>query len=130
MYPMLYFHRKFSSSVTMSSISCRYSFSNSLIASFAFFKFSLPSHVSDSAVNPFYHTKYLSFPLTHCLFNILSTSYFSSSLIITGAVCSFFYPSTCPMYLRILLSLTTRCIFIVLGSSNSTTFVDTILFTL
>jgi len=36
-----------------SSVSCRYSFSNSSIASFAFFKFSLPSQVSDSAVNPF-----------------------------------------------------------------------------
>ena len=127
---MLYFRRKFSSGITMSFISCRYSFSNSLIASFAFFKFSLPSHVSDSAINPFHHTKYLSFPLTRCLFNILSTSHSSSSLIITGAVCSFFYPSTCPMYLCILLMLTTRCIFIVLGSSNSTTFVDTILFTL
>ena len=45
---------------TTSSISRRYSFSNSSIASFAFFKFSLPSQVSDFTVNPFQHTKYLS----------------------------------------------------------------------
>ena len=38
---------------TTSSMSLQYSFSNSLIASFAFSKFSLPSQVSDSAVNPF-----------------------------------------------------------------------------
>jgi len=36
-----------------SSMSHQYSFSNSLIASFVFFKFSLSSQVSDSAVNPF-----------------------------------------------------------------------------
>ena len=130
MYPMLYFHRKFSSGVTTSSISCQYSLLNSLIASFAFFKFSLSSHVLDSAINPFHCTKYLSFPLIHHLFNILSTSHSSSPSIITGAVCSFFCLSTCPMCLCILLTLTTRCIFIVLGSSNSTAFVDTILFTL
>ena len=73
-----------------------YPFSNSSIASLAFAKFSLPSQVSDSAVNPFHHTKYLSFSLTFCLFNILSTSYSSSPLIITEASCSFFCPSTCP----------------------------------
>ena len=118
------------SCLVISSISCRYSLLNSLIASFAFFKFSLPSHVSDSTVNPFHHTKYLSFPLICCLFNILSTSYSSSPLIITGASCSFFCPSTCPTYLCILLTLTTGCIFIILDSSNSTTFIDMILFIL
>ena len=61
-----------------SSMSLRYSFSNSLIASCVFFKFSLSSQVSDSIVNPFQCTKYLSFPLTRCLFRILFTSHSSS----------------------------------------------------
>ena len=77
-----------------SSISRLYSFSNSSIASLAFSKFSLSSQVSDSAVNPFHHTRYLSFLLIFCLFNIL-TSHSSSSLIITEAGCSFLCPSTC-----------------------------------
>ena len=110
----------------ISSMSHRYSFLNSLIASFAFFKFSLPSQVLDSAVNPFQHTRYLSFPLTHHLFRILSTSHSSSPLIITGAGCSFFCSSIWPTYFRILLMLTTGCIFTVLGSSNLTMFDDTI----
>ena len=79
-----------------SSISCWYSFSNSSTASFAFSKFSFPSQVSDSAVNPFYFTKYLSFPLIHCLFRILSISHSFSPSIITGAGYSFLCPSTCP----------------------------------
>ena len=110
-----------------SSISCRYSFSNSSITSFVFFKFSLPSKVSDSAVNPFQCTRYLSFPLTCHLFRILSTSHSSSPLIITGAGCSLFCPSTCPTYLCILLTFTTGCIFTILGSSNSTV-VDNMIF--
>ena len=101
-----------------SSISRQYSFSNSSITSFAFSRFSLPSQVSDSAVNPFQRTKYLSLPLTFLLFSIRSTSHSSSPSIITGAGCSFFCPSTCPTYHRILLTFTTRCIFTVLGSSN------------
>ena len=109
-----------------SSVSRRYSFSNSSIASFAFLKFSLSSQVSDSAVNPFQHTKYLSFSLTHRLFKILSTSHSSSPLIITGSGCSFFCPFTCPIYRHILLMLTTRCIFTVLGNSNLTAFNDII----
>ena len=45
----------FSCSCLLTSfISCQYSFSNSSIASFASPKFSLPSQVSNSAVNPFY----------------------------------------------------------------------------
>ena len=104
-----------------SSMSRQYSFSNSSIASFAFSKFSLPSQVSYSAVNPFHHTKYLSFPLTFLLFSICSTSHSSSPLIMTGAGCSFLCPSTCPIYCHTLLKLTTRCIFTVLGSSNLTT---------
>ena len=75
-------------------MSHRYSFSNSLITSFIFFKFSLPFQVSDSAINPFQHTKYLSFSFTCRLFRILSTFYSSSSSIITEAGCSFLCPST------------------------------------
>ena len=110
------------SCLATSSISCWYSFSNSSIASFAFFKFFFPFYVFDSAVNPFQYTRYLFFPLICCLFKILFISYSSSSLIIIGASCSFFCPSTCFMYLRILLTFTTRCIFTILGSSNSTVF--------
>ena len=115
---------------TTSFLSHRYSFLNSSIASFAFSKFSLPFQVSDSAVNPFHHTKYLSFPLTFLLFSIHSTSHSSSPSIMTGAGCSFLCPSTCPIYHRILLMLTTRCIFTVLGSSNLTAFNDIISLTL
>ena len=114
----------------MSSISHWYFFSNSSTASFAFSRFSIPSQVSDSAVNPLHCTRYLSFSLIHCLFNILSTFYSFSPSIITGASCFFFCPSTCPIYLCILLTFTTGCIFTVLDNSNSTTFVDTIFFIL
>ena len=113
-----------------SSISCRYSFSNSSTASFAFFKFFIPSQVLDSAMNPFHHTKYLSFPLIHCLFKILSTFHSSSLSIMTGGDCSFFCPSTCPTYFYILLIFTTGYILIVLGNSNLTAFTNTIFFTL
>ena len=109
-----------------SSISHQYSLSNSLIASYTFFKFSLPSHVLDSTVNPFQHTKYLSFSLTFLLFSICSTFHSSSPSIITGAGCFFFCPFTYPTYLRILLTLTTGCILTVLGSSNLTAFDDII----
>ena len=72
--PLLYILFSCSCLVT-SSWSHRYSFSNSSIAFFAFFKFSLSSQISDSAVNPFQHTKYLSLSLIRYLFNILSTFY-------------------------------------------------------
>ena len=113
-----------------SSMSRRYSFSNSSTTSFAFSKFSLPSQVSDSAVNPFQRTKYLFFPLTFLLFSIHSTSHSSSPSIITRTGCSFLCPSTCPTYRHILLTLTTGCIFTVLGSSNLTAFDDIISLTL
>ena len=109
------------------SMSLLYSLSYSSIASLAFSRFSSPSQVSDSAINPFHHTRYLSFPLICHLFSILSTSHSSSPSIMTGAGCSLFCPSTCPTYLHILLTFTTGCILIVLGNSNSTIFVDTIL---
>ena len=67
-----------------SSISHQYSFLNSSTASFVFSKFSFPSQVLDSAVNPFYHTKYLSFPLIHYLFKILLTFHSSFPSIMTG----------------------------------------------
>jgi len=110
------------------SMSHWYSFSNSSTTSFVLPRFSFSSQVSDSTANPFHHTKYLSFPLIHHLFKILSTSHSSSPLIMTGTGCSFFCPSTCPMYLYILLMLTTRYIFTVLGSSNSTAFDSMIFF--
>ena len=110
----------------ISVISLLYFFSNSSTVFFAFPRFSFPFQVSDSIVNPFDHTRYLFFSLIHCLFNILSISYSFSPLIITGVGCSFLYFSTCPIYLHILLTLTTRCILIVASSSNSTIFIDTI----
>ena len=113
-----------------SSVSRQYSFSNSLTVPFAFSKFSIPSQVSNSTVNLFYCTRYLFFPLIHHLFNILLISHSSSPLIMTGASCSFLCPSTCSMYLCILLTFTTGYILIVLGNSNSTTFADMIFFTL
>ena len=109
-----------------SSISCQYSFSYSSTVSFAFSRFSLPSQVSNSAVNPFYYTRYLFFPCIYHLFRIFSTSHSFSPLIMTGAGCSLFCSSTCPTYLHILLTFTTEYILIVLGNSNSTTFIDMI----
>ena len=80
-------------------------------------------------MNPFYYTRYLSFPLTLHLFSILSTFYSSSPSIITRAGCSFLCPFTCPIYLCILLMFTTGHILIVLDNSNSTTFANTIFLT-
>ena len=77
-------------------------------------------------MTPFQRTKYLSFPLTFLLFSIHSTSHSSSPSIITRASCSFLCPSTCSTYCRTLLTLTTGCIFTVLGSSNLIVFDDTI----
>ena len=114
----------------MSSMSLLYSLLYSSITSLAFSRFSSPSQVSDSAMNPFHHTRYLSFPLICHLFSILSTFHSSSPSITTGAGCSFLCPSTCPIYLCILLMLTTKCIFTMLGSSNSTAFDDMIFFIL
>ena len=113
-----------------SFISYQYSVLNSFTISFAFSKFSLPSQVSDSAMNSFHYTKYLFFPLICCLFRILLTFYFSFSLITTRANCFFLCPSTCPTYFCTLLTLTTRCIFTVLDSSNSTMFDDMTFFIL
>ena len=62
------------SCLLISSISHQYSFLNSSTASFTFSKSSFPSQVSDSAVNSFYLTKYLSF---YCLFRIFFTSHSS-----------------------------------------------------
>jgi len=106
----------------ISSISYWYSFLNSSTVSFAFSKFSIPSQVLDSAVDPFHHTKYLFFFLIHYLFRIFLTFYSFSPLIMTGAGCLFLCPFTCPTYFRILLMLTTKCILIMLDSSNSTMF--------
>ena len=111
----------------MFSISCQYFFSNSLTASFAFSKFSFSSQVSNSAVNPFYHTKYLFFSLICYLFRILSTFHFSSPLITTRVGYFLLCSSIWPIYYYILLTLTTEYILIVASSSNSTIFGNTIL---
>ena len=98
------------------SMSCQYSFLNSSTASFVFSRFSTPSQVSDSTINPFHYTKYLSFPLICCLFSIFSTSHSFSFSITTGASYFFLCSSTCPTYFCTLLTLTTGCIFTVLDS--------------
>ena len=113
-----------------SFIFCQYSFSNSSTAPFVFSKFSIPFQVSDSTINPFHCTRYLFFSLIYHLFNILLTFYSSSLLIMTGASYSFLCSSTCPIYLCILLTFTTGCILIVLDSSSSTAFTNTIFFIL
>ena len=114
----------------ISFICCQYFFSNSSTASFVFSRFSISSQVSDSTMNPFYYIRYLSFSLTCHLFNILSIFYSFSPSIITEVSCFFLCPSTCPIYLYILLIFTTECILIVLGSFNSTIFANTIFLTL
>ena len=106
----------------ISSIFYWYFFSNSSTAPFTFSKFSTPSQVSDSTIDPFHHTRSLSLSLIYYLFNILLTFHSFSSSIMIGASYSFLCPFTCPMYLCILLMLTTGCILIVLGSSSSTAF--------
>ena len=110
----------FCSCLLISSMSCQYSFLNSLIASLVFSRFFLSFQVFDSTINLFYLTKYLFFPLTYYLFKILSNYHSSSSSIITRASCSFLCLFTCHTYLYILLILTTRYIFTILGSSNLT----------
>ena len=103
-----------------SSVSFPYSLSNSSTSSFAFPKFTLFSHVSSSAVYPFYHTKNFSFPHTILLFKIFFTSNSSSSSMMTSFGGVFFCLSTCGLYSCTLLTFTTGCILIDLGSSNST----------
>ena len=102
-------------SLSSSSCSCRlsslssslYSLSNSSTSSFAFSRFSLLSQVSSSAVQPFYLTKNLFFPLTILLFMIFSTSNSSSPSMMTGFGGIFFCPFTCGLQSRTLLTLTT-----------------------
>ena len=71
--------------------------SNSSINSSTFFEFSLLSQVFPSAVNPFHLIKYFSTPLIFFLFNIFSTSHFSTSSTSTGFPFSFFCPFTCSL---------------------------------
>jgi len=114
----------------ISSMSCQYFFLYSSIASLVFSRFFLSFQVSNSAMNSFYHTKYLSFSCIYYLFRILSTFYSFFPSIITGASCFFLCFSTCSIYLHILLILTIKCIFTILGSSNSTVFDNIIFFIL
>ena len=116
--------------LTSFSSSIQYSFSNSLTNSIAFFKFSLLSQMSSSAMHPFHCTRYLSLSCTFLLFIIFSTSHSSSSLITTGYGTSFLWPSTCGLYFHTLLTLTTGYILIVLGNSNSMALLEMITFTL
>ena len=113
-----------------SSFTLSYFFSNSSTSSLVFLRFSLFFQVSSSAVHPFHCTRYFSFPHTHLLFIIFSTFHSSSSSITMGYGISFLCPFTCPVYLLTLLTLTTRCTFTILSSSNSITFVETIDLTL
>ena len=116
--------------LTSSSSSLRYSLSNSSTNSIAFFRFSLLSYVSSSAVHPFHCTKYLSLPHTFLLFIIFSTSHSFSPSITTGCGVSFLCLSTCDLYRHTWLTLTTGCILTVLGRSNSIALLEMIAFTL
>ena len=116
--------------LTSSSLSLLYSFSNSFTSSIAFFKFPLLSYISFSAVYPFCHTRYLSLLRIFLLFMIFSTSHSFSPSITTSYDTSFLCPSPYGLYLHTLLTLTTECILIVLGNSNSITLLEIIAFTL
>ena len=116
--------------LTSSSSSLWYSLLNYLTNSITFFKLSLLSQVSSSAMHPFHCTKYLSFLCTFLLFIIFSTSHSSSPSITTSCGVSFLCPSTCDLYFRTLLTLTTRCILIVLGNYNSIALLEMTAFTL
>ena len=70
------------------------SLSNSSTNSITLPKFSNPSQVSSSAIYSFYLTKYFSFSLTSCLFNIFSILYSFSLYISTRGGGIFFYLST------------------------------------
>ena len=116
--------------LTSSSSSLQYSLLNSSTNFIVFLRFSLLSHVSSSAVHPFHRTKYLSLPRTFLLFIIFSTSHSSSPSITTGCGASFLWSSTCDLYHRTQLTLTTGCIFTVVGRSNSIVLLEMIAFTL
>ena len=82
--------------------------SNSPTASLAFPRSSSLFHVSCSAVNPFYCTKYFSTPFIFLLFKIFSASYSSTPLTSIGFASSLFCLSTCSLYRTIQLIFTTR----------------------
>ena len=104
-----------------SSASFLYSLSNSSTSFFVFFRFSLLSQVSSSAVYLFYCTKNFFFPLTILLFSIFSTSNFSSPLIITSFGRVFLCSSIWGLYNHTRLTLTMECILIKLDSCYKTT---------
>ena len=80
-------------------------FSNSTTTSFVFSKSSSLSQLLCSTVNPFHYTKYFVTPFIFLLFNILSTSHFSTPSTFISFTSFFFCPSTCFLYY------TTRLIF-------------------
>ncbi|KAL9714271.1 hypothetical protein Ac2012v2_002582 [Leucoagaricus gongylophorus] len=81
---------------------------NSSTNSFAFSKFSSLSHISLSAINSFYWTKYLFTSLIFLLFNILFTSHSLTSSTSIGLISSFFCTFTYSLYHTIQLTFTTR----------------------
>ena len=99
--------------------------SNLSTNSLVFSKFSSFSHVSFSAVNPFYLTKYFITFLTFYLIKIFSIFHSLTSSTSTGfgssTLCSFISF----LYHSILLTFTTRWILIEAGSFNFTAFFDT-----
>ena len=82
--------------------------SNSFMASSAFFKFSILSQVSPSAVNPFHRTRYFSTPLIFFYSEFFLLPILRLLLLLLGFPSSFFCPSTCSLYHTIRLTFTTR----------------------
>ena len=75
--------------------------SNSSNAFFICFRFFPFSHVSCSAMNPFYLTKYFSTSLIFPLFKIFSTSHSLAPSTLIGFPSFFFCPPTCSLYCTI-----------------------------
>ena len=101
-------------------------YSNSTTTFFVFFKSFFLFQLSFSTINPFYHTKYFTTPLTFLLFKIFSTSHSSTPLTSTSFTSSFFCSPTCFLYHTTQLTFYTRQILIELGSHNLTILVDII----
>ena len=100
---------------------------NSFTNSFAFSKSFSFSHVLFPGINPFQYTKYFSISHIFLLFNIFSTSYFSTLSTSTSFASSIFCPSTCSLYYTTWLTFMTRWILIDIGSHNLTVLVETTL---
>ncbi len=115
-------HLKFFSSAK-SNFSCLLTstfilFSSSTTNSFVFSKSFSFSQLSCSTMNPFHYTRYFIISLIFLLFKIFSTFHSLTPSTSTGFTSSFFYPSTWSLYCTTLLTFTTRCILIKVGSYN------------